>query len=83
MRTPAIVTAPVVRNAGRHAARILAEGEQHHVVEHDAERDGRDQPGIRAAHHERAHRDALDDDAPQRAGRQRQDDRKRAAASRA
>ena len=36
------------QHAWRHAARVLAEGEQHHVLEHDAERDGRDQPGIRA-----------------------------------
>ena len=64
-------------HAGRHAARVLAEREQHDVIEHDAERDGRDQPGIRAARHERTHRNALDDDAPERAGGEREHNRER------
>ena len=70
-RTPAIVTAAGRQNAGRHAARVLAEGEQHHVLEHDAERDGRHQPGIRAA---RARTGA-----PRRARRRRPTARRRQA----
>ena len=35
---PARVTAPVCEHAGRHAARVLAEGEQHDIVENDAKR---------------------------------------------
>jgi hypothetical protein len=46
-------------------------------VEHDAERHRGDQPGIRTPHNERPHRDALDNDAPQRTGCQRDDDRNR------
>ena len=60
--------------ARRHAARVLAEGEEDGVLEHDAERDGRHQPGVGAAPHER--------DAPPRARRRRPRRRRRAAPAR-
>ena len=63
--------------ARRHAARVLAEGEQHDVLDDDAERDRRHEPGVRAALHERAHGDALDRHAPERAQQQRSGDRQR------
>ena len=57
----------LLREHRREAARLLAEGEQHDVVEHDAARDRRHQPGIGAALGERPHQRALDQQPEQRA----------------
>ena len=50
----------LLRQERRKAARLLAEGEQHRVVEHDAAGDRRHQPGVRPALRKRAHQSAFD-----------------------
>ena len=65
----------LLREDGRKGARLLAEGEQHDVVEHDAARDRRHQPAIRAPFGKRPHEEAFDHETKQSAQQERHGDR--------
>src|SRR5262249_39142486 len=61
--------------AGWHAARVFSEGEQHHIVDDDAESDRRNEPRIGSTGYERAYGGTFYNDAPYCASQQGQNNR--------